>query len=65
MATDRRYLGIQHRRGSGRIGLLALFGVQGALADGLVIDKVYHPYVDALEKELAAYKTTDIIRRTK
>jgi len=44
--------GIRHRRVSGRIGLLALFGVQGALADGLVIDKVYHPYVDALETEL-------------
>lgn len=25
---------------------------QHALADGLVIDKVYHPYVDALESEL-------------
>lgn len=25
---------------------------QAALADGLVIDKVYHPYVDALESEL-------------
>lgn len=33
--------------------LVALTGVSHAvLADGLVVDKVYHPYVDALEKEL-------------
>lgn len=29
-----------------------LLGVQQVCADGLVIDKVYHPYVDALESEL-------------
>lgn len=33
-------------------GLLALFAPVLACADGLVMDKVYHPYVDALEKEL-------------
>ena len=27
-------------------------GSQAVWADGLVVDKVYHPYVDALEKEL-------------
>jgi hypothetical protein len=35
----------------GLLTLLPLFS-QSALADGSVIDKIYHPYVDALENEL-------------
>ena len=31
---------------------LACAGFNVALADGSVIDKVYHPYVDAMEKEI-------------
>jgi hypothetical protein len=34
-----------------RFAVLLLLGVAHARADGLVIDKVYHPYVDALERE--------------
>ena len=38
-----------------RLAALALFGLLGtvsARADGLVVDKIYHPYVDALETEI-------------
>lgn len=34
------------------LAVVAVLLTQAALADGLVIDKVYHPYVDALETEL-------------
>lgn len=35
------------------LSALSALAVSGSvLADGLVVDKVYHPYVDALEKEL-------------
>lgn len=33
------------------IAAVTLCAVSGAQADGLVIDKIYHPYVDALEQE--------------
>jgi hypothetical protein len=36
---------------SPRLTLLSLLLASGAWADGLVVDKVYHPYVDALERE--------------
>ncbi len=32
--------------------LLSVASINLAFADGSVIDKVYHPYVDAMEKEL-------------
>tara|TARA_R110002110_G_scaffold376446_1_gene586296 strand:- start:48913 stop:49638 length:726 start_codon:yes stop_codon:yes gene_type:complete len=32
--------------------VLSIYCCQTAMADGLSIDKIYHPYVDALEKEL-------------
>ena len=32
------------------LGAMTVSG--SVLADGLVVDKIYHPYVDALEKEL-------------
>jgi hypothetical protein len=35
-----------------RLGAWSLLLASRAYADGLVIDKVYHPYVDALEREL-------------
>lgn len=43
-----------HKHAGRRLALLLLTMVAGtaAQADGLVIDKVYHPYVDALETEL-------------
>jgi hypothetical protein len=42
------------RNSAARLALLLLGGsaAAGVQADGLVIDKVYHPYVDALETEL-------------
>lgn len=39
--------------------LMSLLTATPALADGLAIDKVYHPYVDALETELE-YRMLDI-----
>lgn len=41
---------MKHLRSLGFI--LCACALQEARADGLVIDKVYHPYVDALEREL-------------
>jgi hypothetical protein len=39
------------RGGLAALALSAFSAVSAAHADGLVVDKVYHPYVDALERE--------------
>ena len=46
------HLSLNHLLVHSALACFMLYGSQTALADGTVIDRIYHPYVQALEREI-------------